>query len=129
MAAFLLPPFATSADLLYTTGLFGDIEGMVSRNIDIPMDRIEGFCRRWKIREFSLFGSVLREDFGPESDVDVLVSFEPDAEWDLFHLGEMRDELMSLFGRDVDLVEKEGLRNPFRRRTILDTREVIYHAA
>jgi predicted nucleotidyltransferase len=108
---------------------FGDIEVMVGRNIDIPRDRIEEFCRRWKIREFSLFGSVLREDFGPQSDVDVLVSFEPDAEWDLFHLVEMRDELIGLFGRDVDLVEKEGLRNPFRRRTILDTREVIYHAA
>jgi predicted nucleotidyltransferase len=102
---------------------------MVNGNIDIPMDRIEEFCRRWKIREFSLFGSVLREDFGPDSDVDVLVSFEPDAEWDLFHLVDMRDELMALFGRDVDLVEKEGLRNPFRRRTILDTRKVIYHAA
>ncbi len=102
---------------------------MVSRNIDIPMDRIELFCRRWKIREFSLFGSVLRADFGPHSDVDVLVSFEPAAEWDLFHLVEMRDELIALFGRDVDLVEQEGLRNPFRRRTILDTREVIYRAA
>ena len=102
---------------------------MVSRNIDIPMDRIERFCRRWEIREFSLFGSVLREDFGPDSDIDVLVSFELDAEWDLFHLVDMRDELMALFGRNVDLVEKEGLRNPFRRRTILDTREVIYHAA
>ncbi len=99
---------------------------MVSRNLDIPMDRIEAFCRKWKIREFSLFGSVLRDDFRPDSDVDVLVSFEPDAPWDLFHLVEMRDELIALFGRDVDLVEKEGLRNPFRRRTILDTREVIY---
>jgi predicted nucleotidyltransferase len=85
---------------------------VVSRKIDIPMDRIEEFCRRWKIREFSLFGSVLREDFGPQSDVDVLVSFAPEAEWDLFHL-----------------VEKEGLRNPFRRRSILDNHEVIYHAA
>ena len=54
---------------------------MVSRSIDIPMDRIEEFCRRWKIRDFSLFGSVLREDFRPDSDVDVLVSFEPEAEW------------------------------------------------
>jgi predicted nucleotidyltransferase len=101
---------------------------MVSRNIDMPMDKIEAFCRKWKIRELSLFGSVLRDDFGPDSDVDVLVSFEADAPWDLFHLVEMRDELMALFGRDVDLVEKEGLRNPFRRRTILDTREVIYAA-
>jgi predicted nucleotidyltransferase len=104
------------------------IYGMVNRNLDIPMDRIEAFCRKWKIRELSLFGSVLRDDFRPDSDVDVLVSFEPDAPWDLFHLVEMRDELIALFGRDVDLVEKEGLRNPFRRRTILDTREVIYAA-
>ena len=101
---------------------------MVSRNIDVPMDRIEAFCRKWKIRELSLFGSVLRDDFRPDSDVDVLVSFDPEAPWDLFHLVEMRDELIALFGRDVDLVEKEGLRNPFRRRTILDTREVIYAA-
>jgi len=101
---------------------------MVSRNIDIPRNEIEVFCRKWKIKELSLFGSVLRDDFRPDSDVDVLVSFEPDAPWDLFDLVDMRDELMALFGRDVDLVEKEGLRNPFRRRTILDTREVIYAA-
>ena len=101
---------------------------MVSRNLDISMDRIEEFCRRWKIRELSLFGSVLREDFRPDSDVDVLIRFEPNDEWDLFDMGQMRDELMALFGRDVDLVEEEGLRNPFRRRTILNTREVIYHA-
>lgn len=101
---------------------------MVSRNLDIPMDRIETFCRKWKIRELSLFGSVLRDDFRPDSDVDVLVSFEPDDTWDLFHLVEMRDELIALFDRDVDLVEKEGLRNPFRRRSIMDTREVIYAA-
>jgi predicted nucleotidyltransferase len=101
---------------------------MVSRNIDIPRNEIEAFCRKWKIKELSLFGSVLRDDFRPDSDIDVLVSFEPDAPWDLFHLVDMRDELMALFGRDVDLVEKEGLRNPFRCRTILETREVIYAA-
>ena len=101
---------------------------MVSRNLDIPLGRIEAFCRKWQVREFSLFGSVLRDDFRPDSDVDVLVSFEPEAPWDLFHLVEMRDELIALFGRDVDLVEKEGLRNPFRRRAILNTREVIYAA-
>jgi uncharacterized protein len=101
---------------------------MVSRNVDIPRGEIEAFCHKWKIRELSLFGSVLRDDFRPDSDIDVLVSFEPDDPWDLFHLVEMRDELIALFGRDVDLIEKEGLRNPFRRRTILDTREVIYAA-
>lgn len=104
------------------------ISRMVSRNVDIPRNEIETFCRKWKISELSLFGSVLRDDFRPDSDIDVLVSFKPDAPWDLFHLVEIRDELMALFRRDVDLIEKEGLRNPFRRRTILDTREVIYAA-
>jgi uncharacterized protein len=102
---------------------------MVRQNIDISTDRIGEFCRRWKIRELSLFGSVLREDFRPDSDVDVLVSFQPDDPWDLFDLGQMRDELMDMFGREVDVIEEEGLRNPFRRRTIMDTRQVIYHAS
>ena len=60
---------------------------MVSRNFDIPMDRIEAFCREWKVRELSLFGSVLRDDFRPDSDVDVLVSLEPDARGGEFVLG------------------------------------------
>jgi predicted nucleotidyltransferase len=101
---------------------------MVSRNIDVPMEKIAEFCRKWKVRRFSLFGSVLREDFGPDSDVDVLVSFQPDSTWDLFDLVSMRDELAALFGREVDLVEEEGLRNPFRRSTILSTRQVVYAA-
>ena len=101
---------------------------MVSRNIDVPKASIEGFCRKWKIARFSLFGSVLREDFGPDSDVDVLVSFQADSTWDLLDLVDMRDELTALFGRNVDLVEEEGLRNPFRRSSILSTRQVIYAA-
>ncbi len=101
---------------------------MLRPELGVVPEQIAQFCRRHHIRRLMLFGSVLRDDFRPDSDVDVLVSFEADAPWDLFHLVEMRDELMALFGRDVDLVEKEGLRNPFRRRTILDTREVIYGA-
>lgn len=101
---------------------------MVSRNIDVSMEKIAEFCRKWSIKRFSLFGSVLREDFGPDSDVDVLVSFEPDSTWDLFDLAGMRDELVALFGREVDLVEEEGLRNPFRRSSILSTRQVVYAA-
>lgn len=98
--------------------------------VRIPIDRsaIQTFCRKWKVREFSLFGSVLREDFGPDSDIDVLVAFERDAGWSLFDLVDMREELMQLFGREVDIVEKCALRNPFRRHTILTTREII-HAA
>ncbi len=96
----------------------------------IPIDskRITDFCLRWKIREMSLFGSVLRDDFRPDSDVDVLVSFEPTAGWDLFDLVEMKDELSRILGRDVDLREEAGLRNPFRRHSILTTRQVIYAA-
>ncbi len=90
--------------------------------------KIEAFCRRWRIVEFSLFGSVLREDFRPESDVDVLVTFAPDAEHSLFDLVDMRDELKEVFGRDVDLVEEPLLENPFRRREILRTKELIYAA-
>ncbi len=101
---------------------------MVSHNIDVPMAGIEGLCRKWRVARFSLFGSVLREDFGPDSDVDVLVSFQPDSTWDLLDLVDMRDELKALFGRNVDLVEEEGLRNPFRRSNILSTRQVIYAA-
>ncbi|OPY67877.1 MAG: Nucleotidyltransferase domain protein [Syntrophorhabdaceae bacterium PtaU1.Bin034] len=92
----------------------------------IPKRRIAGFCRNRKVRELSLFGSVTRQDFGPESDIDVLISFSKDAAWDLFDLIDMADELKEIFGRDVDLVEKEALRNPYRRDTILSTRKVVY---
>jgi len=95
-------------------------------NVEIPTASLESFCHKWRGRELSLFGSVLRDDFGPESDVDVLVSFADDAPWSLWDLTAMRDELGTLVGRPVDLVEKEGLRNPFRRHTILETRKVIY---
>ena len=92
----------------------------------IPDDRIANFARRWKITELALFGSVLRDDFDADSDVDVLVSFDSAATWSLWDLTTMEDELSSLFGRKVDLVEKEGLRNPFRRQHILSGRKVIY---
>jgi len=99
-------------------------------NPQLKLDRevLEAFCRRWRIRELSLFGSALRDDFGPESDLDFLVSFEPDATWDLFDIVDMKDELEARFGRSVDIVEKEALRNPWRKYEILRTREVIYAA-
>jgi hypothetical protein len=89
---------------------------------------IAAFCRTWKVSEFSLFGSVLREDFRPDSDVDVLVSFEADAKWSLWDFPDMQAELQKIFARPVDLVEKEGLRNPFRRHAILSSRQVFYAA-
>lgn len=96
--------------------------------IQIPEDEIARFCGKWKVREFSVFGSVLREDFRPDSDVDVLVSFEENSGISLWDMAEMKIELESLFGREVDLVTKEGLVNPYRRYTILTTREVVYGA-
>ncbi|HUG20011.1 MAG TPA: nucleotidyltransferase family protein [Planctomycetaceae bacterium] len=100
----------------------------VIAHFTVSADALESFCRKWKVRELSLFGSVLRDDFGPESDIDVLVSFDEDAPWSLWDLIAMRDELAERIGRSVDLVEREGLRNPYRRRRILETRQVIYDA-
>jgi predicted nucleotidyltransferase len=99
---------------------------MVASRIDFQINQVVEFCQRWQVNEFSLFGSVLRDDFRPDSDVDVLVSFNPTAPWSLFDLVTMQDELQRIFGRPVDLVEREGLRNPFRKRSILNGREVIY---
>ena len=76
----------------------------------------------------ALFGSVLSENFQPDSDIDVLVSFKADAEWGLFDFVDMIDELKAIFGRNVDLVEKDSLRNPFRKQAILACNEVIYAA-
>lgn len=92
----------------------------------IPEDRIVDFARRWKITELALFGSVLRDDFNANSDVDVLVSFDPAATWSLWDLTTMADELSAIIGRKVDVVEKEGLKNPFRRQHILSGRKVVY---
>ena len=104
--------------------LMVDITAQLERLI--PHDRIADFARRWRITELALFGSVLRDDFDADSDVDVLVSFDPAATWSLWDLTTMQDELAAIIGRKVELVEKEGLRNPFRRRRILSGREVVY---
>lgn len=99
---------------------------MVNSQVHLDQKAVREFCRKWQIRELSLFGSALRDDFGPESDLDFLVSFEPEAEWDLFDLIAMKEELETWFGRSVDLVEKEALRNPWRKLEILRTHEVLY---
>ncbi|MBI5177809.1 MAG: nucleotidyltransferase family protein [Nitrospinae bacterium] len=99
---------------------------MANIRIDVPNEKVAGFCRKWKITEFSLFGSVLREDFRPDSDVDVLVTFEERSQWSLLDIVAMKEELKGIFGREVDLVEKKWLKNPFRRHEILTTRETIH---
>lgn len=105
------------------------LDGMPERIEHLIMEgQIAEFARRWKITEVALFGSILRDDFDADSDVDVLVSFDPTATWSLWDLTTMEDELAAIIGRKVDLVEKEGLRNPFRREHILSGRKVIYVA-
>ena len=96
--------------------------------INFKRERIEAFCRKWKIKGLALFGSVLREDFSPDSDIDVLLSFEPGGGIDFDNRVDIQDELAEIFGRQVDLVEREAVRNPFRRHNILTTREVVYAA-
>jgi hypothetical protein len=99
--------------------------------IDLPMEQIADFCQRWKITEFALFGSVLRDDFRPDSDIDVLVTFAPDAEWSLFDHMHAEEELSQLLGRDVDLVNRHAVeesRNYIRRKAILRSARTIYVA-
>jgi len=102
---------------------------MAKPKVEIPRGEIADFCRRWRVTELALFGSVLHEDFGPDSDVDVLVSFAPDARWSLLDLVRMQDELKAILGREVDLVQRvavERSENYIRRKSILSNLEVIY---
>jgi uncharacterized protein len=92
----------------------------------LPRKKIAEFCKHWSITEFSVFGSVLREDFRPDSDIDVLITIDPNAQIGLLEMAQMQIELENMFKRSVDMVEKEGLRNPYRRREILRTAQVVY---
>lgn len=101
---------------------------MVTSNIAIPDAQLADFCRRWQVVELALFGSVLRPDFRPESDVDVLVTFAQEAPWSYWEFPIMQRELEAIFGRPVDLVEKRAITNPFRRHRILTSKRVVYAA-
>jgi len=92
----------------------------------IPETQISALCRKWKVRELSLFGSAARGELRTDSDVDVLVTFATEAQWNLWDLGEFAEELGNLFNRRVDLVEERSLVNPFRRRAILRDKRVVY---
>ncbi len=105
-----------------------DERGVARKRPEIDRAFLSRFCEKWCVRELSLFGSVIREDFRPESDIDVLVEFRGDAHWDLFDLLDMSEELAASLGREVHLVEKDALRNPYRRREIFHNREVVYVA-
>jgi len=102
---------------------------MIAIQTSFPRKKIAAFCKRWKVVEFALFGSALRDDFSPQSDIDVLVSFTPQSDWGLFDHIQMKQELKELFGREVDLVTRRALeqsQNTLLRSEILGTAQVLY---
>jgi hypothetical protein len=95
----------------------------------VPRRKIAAFCKRWQVVEFALFGSAVRDDFSPQSDVDALVSFAPGSNWGLFEHAQMRQELKGIFGREVDLVTRRAVeqsRNTLLRSEILNTVKVVF---
>ena len=105
---------------------------MLVTNIKIPQNKITYCCQRWQIEELALFGSILREDFKPDSDIDLLVTFAENYQWTLFDFVDMQEQLEEILGRKVDLVSKHGIersRNYIRRNNILNSAEVIYEAS
>ncbi len=106
-------------------------KAMHKPNFLLPSEPLDDFCRRWMIEEVALFGSILRDDFKPESDVDLLVSFAPEARWGLLEHARMEQELAQLVGRKIDLFTKRSIeqsRNWIRRQEILNTAEVVYES-
>ena len=104
---------------------------MAKTRIKIPKAQIAAFCRKWDIIEFAFFGSVLRDDFNPDSDIDVLVTFAESAKHTLFDLVRMENELKELLDHDIDIVSKRGVessRNFLRRNAILNSAEAVYAA-
>ena len=99
--------------------------------IALPLQQLAAFCQKWKIVELSVFGSALRDDFGPDSDLDFLVSFHPVSRWSLWDHAQMELELVEMLGRDVDLISRRGIeqsRNWIRKNEILGTARTVYAA-
>jgi uncharacterized protein with HEPN domain/predicted nucleotidyltransferase len=88
--------------------------------------QIAEFCQHWNIIELALFGSILREDFRPDSDIDILASFSPDSCWNIFDLMLMQEQLANMLGRSVDFTQKHHIANPFSRAEILKNHRIIY---
>ena len=101
---------------------------VLKAGIELPIKRIEEFCRKYGVQEFSLFGSVLRDDFGPDSDVDVMLKFLPGHGFTFENTPQIYADLEGIFGRPVDVVEKDQIRNPFRRHAIMNSYRVVYAA-
>jgi uncharacterized protein len=99
--------------------------------VELPMVEIRDFCRKWRIRELAVFGSVLTDEFDDESDIDFLYTFEENSHWDLFDIIGMKLELEKVLRREVDFIDKEMIEqtdNPYKKRTILGKYLEIYRA-
>ena len=117
--------------LVYNThqGLFMEtMEKLQKNGIFFNFDEIVYLCKKYFIKELSIFGSSIREDFTENSDVDILVSFQNNADISLFDIMDLENEFSQLLQKEVDIVEKESLKNPIREKEILSTREIIYAA-
>jgi len=104
---------------------------MAPMNLGVEMERIADFCRRWKINRLAIFGSAVRGELRPGSDIDLLVTFRSDADWTMFDHFTMEEELSRLLGREVDLISVRAVEenpNPITRREILDSARQIYAA-
>lgn len=104
---------------------------MTPMNLGVGTEKIADFCRRWKINRLAIFGSALRGELRPDSDIDLLVTFSSDADWTMFDHFTMEEELSQLFGREVDLISVKALEenpNPIYRRQILGSARQIYAA-
>ena len=96
--------------------------------VDVPTPQIKAFCDRYGVEQFAVFGSVLRADFGPDSDVDVMLKFKPGHGFTFENTPNIQDELRAMFGRPVDVIEMDRIRNPLRRSAIMNSHRVIYAA-
>lgn len=96
--------------------------------IEIQDDVINNLSKKYHIKELSFFGSILRDDFNDDSDIDILIEFIDKHKYSLFDLFKMKEDFKNSFGREVDLIEKESLRNPYRRINILKNSKVVYAA-
>lgn len=95
---------------------------------DVPMKHIQTFCQKHAVEEFCLFGSVLRDDFSPASDIDMMLKFKRGHGFTFENTPEIQDDLEAIFGRRVDVIEKGRIRNPFRYQTIMNSYRVVYAA-
>ena len=122
--------FLAGRSFRFSGGFFAIIRNMSKIKIKVPRKKLTAFCRKYRIQKLAFFGSVLREDFKPTSDVDVIVEFEKGYTPGLAFFA-MPEELKEIFGREVDLLTYQGInssRNPIRRKAILESAQVYYVA-